>query len=175
ATPASTTDPEARNYRQSGTVGAKLAYLGHTRMENRTGLMVDAEVSQADGYGERETAQKLLTRRPGKRRQTVGADKGYDTRDFVTACRAQRISAHIARNTERPGGSALDGRTTRHRGYETSWKVRKRIEEGLGWAKTIGQIRQVKVRGKARVNDVFLLTFVGWNLTRMRNLQARCV
>lgn len=173
-THASTTDPEARNYRKSGPVGAKLAYLGHTLMENRHGLMVEAEVSQADGYGERETAQKLLSRLPGKRRKTLGADKGYDTKGFVGACRGQRITPHIARNTRRRGGSALDGRTTRHAGYEASMKVRKRIEEGFGWAKTIGQIRQVKVRGKMRVNDVFLLTFVGWNLTRMRNIQGRC-
>lgn len=121
------------------------------------------------------SAKRPRSYSPGKRCKTVGADKDYDTRDFAKACRAQRISAHIARNTERPGGSALDERTTRHRGYATSLKVRKRIEGGFGWAKTIGQIRQVKVRGKARVNDVFLLTFAGWNLTRMRTLQPRCV
>src|SRR5699024_8019586 len=108
---------------------------------------------------------------PGKRRKTLGADKGYDTKAFVQACRRRRITPHIARNTNRPGGSALDGRTTRHQGYARSLKVRQRIEEGFGWAKTIGQMRQVKVRGKYRVNDLFLLTFTGWNLIRMRNLQ----
>src|SRR5699024_10674657 len=132
----STTDPEARNYRKSGTVGAKLGYLGHTLMDNRHGLMVDAEVSPADGYGERNTAQKILDRLPGKRRKTLGADKGYDTRDFVQACRRRRFTRHRARNTTRPGASALEGRTPRHSGYASSLKVRKRIEEGFGWAKT---------------------------------------
>lgn len=173
-THASTTDPEARNYRKSATVGAKLAYLGHTLMENRNGLMVDAQVSQADGHGERESARKMLSRLPGRRRKTVGADKGYDTKDFVAACRALNVTPHIACNTGRPGGSALDRRTTRHKGYESSLKVRKRIEEGFGWGKTIGQLRQVKHRGKARVDDVFKLTYIGWNLIRMRNLQGRC-
>lgn len=174
ATHASTTDPEARSYKKSKKVGAKLGYLGHTLMENRNGLMVDARVSHADGFGERDTARKMLSKLPGKRRKTVGADKGYDTRDFVRACRGQNITPHVARNTKRPGGSAVDGRTTRHTGYEVSVTIRKRIEEGFGWAKTIGQMRQVKVRGKARVNDAFMLTFIGWNLTRMRTLQAKC-
>src|SRR5699024_5595067 len=165
-THAFTKEPEGRHYRNTGTVGPKPGYLGHTLMDNRHGLMVDAEVSPADGYGERNTAQKMLDRLPGKRRKTLGADKGYDTRDFVQACRRRRITPHLARNTNRPGGSALDGRTTRHSGYASSLKVRKRIEEGFGWAKTIGQMRQVKVRGKERVNDMFLLTFTGWNLIR---------
>lgn len=174
ATHASTTDPQARNYKKAQTAEAKLGYLGHTLMENRNGLMVDAEVSQADGYGERTTAHKMLARLPGKRRKTVGADKGYDTKDFVASCRKGKITPHIARNTKRRGGSALDGRTTRHKGYAASLKVRKRIEEGFGWGKTIGQIRQVKHRGKTRVDDVFKLTYIGWNLIRMRNLQGRC-
>lgn len=174
ATHASTTDPESRNYKKAHTAEAKLGYLGHTLMENRNGLMVDAEVSQADGFGERTTASKMLSRLPGKRRKTVGADKGYDTKDFVNACRGGKITPHIARNTKRRGGSALDGRTTRHKGYEVSLKVRKRIEEGFGWGKTIGQIRQVKHRGKARIGDVFKLTYIGWNLIRMRNVQGRC-
>ena len=173
-THASTTDPEARNYRKARTVGAKLAYLGHTLMENRHGLMVDAKVSQADGYGERETAKQMLGDLPGRRRKTVAADKGYDTRGFVAACRDMNVTPHIARNTRRSGGSALDRRTTRHEGYGISLRIRKRIEEGFGWAKTIGQIRQVKFRGKGRVNDVFMLTMMGWNLTRMRNLQGSC-
>jgi IS5 family transposase len=173
-THASTTDPEARSYKKAKKVGAKLGYLGHTLMENRHGIMVDARVSQADGFAERDTARKMLKSLPGKRRKTLGADKGYDTRDFVEACRQDNITPHVACNDQRPGGSAIDGRTSRHAGYEASIKVRKRIEEGFGWAKTIGQMRQVKVRGKARVNDVFMLTFIGWNLTRMRNLGDQC-
>src|SRR5699024_4428405 len=113
ATHASSTDPQARNYKKALTAEAKLGYLGHTLMENRNGLMVDAEVSQADGFGERTTAHRMLSRLPGKRRKTVGADKGYDTKDFVTVCRKRNITPHIARNTKRRGGSALDGRTTR--------------------------------------------------------------
>ena len=173
-THASTTDPEARNYKKAKGAEARLAYLGHTLMENRNGLIVEACVSEATGYAEREQALGMLEKLPGKKRRTVGADKGYDTQGFVAGCRERRITPHVACNTRRKGGSALDGRTTRHAGYKTSIKCRKRIEEGFGWAKTVGPIRQAMVRGSARVNDLFMLTFIGYNLTRMRNIQARC-
>lgn len=144
-------------------------------MENRNGLIVDACVSEANGRAEREEALRMLEKLPGRKRRTVGADKGYDTQGFVADCRERGITPHVARNTQRKGGSALDGRTTRHEGYATSIKLRKRIEEGFGWAKTVGPIRQAMVRGTERVNDLFMLTFIGYNLTRIRNIQARCV
>lgn len=170
----SKTDPEARNYKKSASSEAKLAFLGHSLIENRNGLVVDVEVSQADGHGERDAAIEMLSRLPGSHRKTVGADKNYDTKGFVASCQGMRITPHVAQNTKRKGGSAIDGRTTRHPGYEISQKKRKRVEEPFGWGKTVGLFRQVKVRGLARVNAVFQMTMIGWNLTRMRNLLGQC-
>ena len=141
-------------------------------MENRNELIVKAKVSEANGTAERDTALELLSALPGKRRKTVGADKAYDVESFIEDCRAQRITPHVARNDKRPGGSNLDGRSTRHAGYEISQRKRKRIEETFGWGKLIGLIRQVKVRGLERVNAVYLMTCMGWNLTRMRTLMT---
>lgn len=172
-THASTTDPEARSYKKSKGAESKMAYLGHTTMENRNGLIVSAKASLAAGTAERDTAIEMLAELPGLRRKTVGADKGYDTRGFTASCRGIGVTPHVAQNVKRRGGSAIDGRTTRHEGYQASMKVRKRIEEGFGWGKTIGLIRQVKVRGLDRVNAVFNMTFIGWNLTRMVNLQEQ--
>lgn len=171
----STTDPDARNYKKSNGGEAKMAYLGHTLMENRNGLIVKAQVSQADGKAERRVGIEMIEALEGKKRRTLGADKNYDTAEFVAQCRERNVTPHVAQNVKRKGGSAIDGRTSRHIGYEISQRIRKRIEEGFGWGKTIGQIRQVKVRGKDRVNAVFQMTFIGWNLTRMRNLQGSCV
>lgn len=168
----STTDPDCRNYKKSSGSEAKLTFIGHSVMENRNGLIVTAKVSEANGTAERDTALELLTELPGKRRKTVGADKLYDTEDFITQCRAQHITPHVACNDKRRGGSQLDARTTRHTGYSISQRIRKRIEETFGWGKEIGLIRQVKVRGLAKVNDIYLLTCMGWNLVRMRNLLA---
>jgi len=167
----SRTDPEARNYKKSQGSEAKMGYLGHTLMENRNGLIVKAKVTQASGSAEREAALAMLADLPGKHRRTLGADKDYDTKSFVEDCRKKRVTPHVAMNTKRKGGSAIGGRTSRHEGYTVSQRIRKRIEEGFGWGKTIGLIRQVKVRGEKRVNGVFLMTFIGWNLTRMKNLQ----
>jgi IS5 family transposase len=144
-------------------------------MENRNGLIVSAKASLATGTAERDTAIEMLAELPGSRRKTVGADKGYDTQGFTDSCRGMGVTPHVAQNDKRRGGSAIDGRTTRHEGYQASMKVRKRIEEGFGWGKTIGLIRQVKVRGLGRVNAVFNMTFIGWNLTRMVNLQEQSV
>ena len=171
----SRTDSEARNYKKSKGSEAKMAYLGHTLMENRHGLIVKADASLADGYAERDTALEQLKALPGKHKKSVGADKNYDTKAFVKGCRDSNITPHVARNDKRRGGSAIDGRTSRHEGYQVSQKIRKRIEEGFGWGKTIGLIRQVKVRGLARVNAVLNFTFIGWNLVRMRNLQDQSV
>ncbi|GAA5444745.1 IS5 family transposase ISBusp2 [Microbulbifer sp. NBRC 101763] len=174
-THASTTDPDSRIYKKSQGSEAKLGYLGHTTMDNRNGLIVNAKVSLATGTAERETALDVLSELPGSKPKTVGADKGYDTRGFVESCRGLGVTPHVAQNGKRPGGSAIDGRTTRHTGYQASLKVRKRIEEGFGWGKNIGLIRQIKVRGLDRVNEVFDVTFIGWNLTRMKNLQNQSV
>ena len=169
----STTDSDARNYKKSKGDKAKLSYMGHSVIENRNGLVVKTRATLASGCAERETAIALLDDLPGKHRKTVGADKHYDTRDFVACCRKRKITPHVACNEKRKGGSAINGLTTRHKGYKTSMKIRKRVEEPFGWAKTIGLLRQVKVRGLALVNDVVNLTFIGWNLIRMKNLQAQ--
>lgn len=167
----SRTDPEAKNYKKSKGSEAKMSYLGHTLMENRNGLIVKAKVTQSSGSAERNAALDMLDELPGKQRRTLGADKGYDTQEFVKHCRERNVTPHVAMNVERKGGSALDARTSRHEGYTISQRIRKRIEEGFGWGKTIGLIRQVKVRGEKRVDGVFLMTFIGWNLTRMKNMQ----
>ncbi|MEQ8694265.1 MAG: IS5 family transposase [Gammaproteobacteria bacterium] len=172
-THASTTDPEARMYRKSHVGAARLCFAGHVLMENRNGLAVDAMVSVADGKSEREAALEMLARRPGAR-VTVGADKGYDTRDFIESVRALGVTPHIAQNTTRRGGSGIDNRTTRHPGYLLSQVIRKRIEEIFGWGKTIGSMRKTKFRGVARVGFDTLLTMAGYNLVRMRRLIYDC-
>lgn len=170
----SKTDPDARSYKKSKGSEAKMAYLGHTLMENRNGLIVGARISHATGKAEREIALELLATLPGEHRKTVGADKNYDTADFISQCRTIKITPHVAQNDKRRGGSAIDKRTTRHKGYQASMKVRKRVEEPFGWGKTIGPIRQIMVRGLDKANQVLNLTFIGWNLRRMVNIRGRC-
>lgn len=171
-THASTTDPEARLAKKTRGSESRMAYMGHTVMENRNGLVVKAAASLATGTAEREVAIELLAQLPGTHRKTVGADKNYDTHGFVAACRGIKVTPHVARNENRPGGSAIDGRTSRHAGYKVSMRQRKRVEEPFGWGKKIGPIRQVMVRGRDKVHSLFQLTMMGWNLVRMRNLQA---
>jgi transposase len=166
----STTDPEARLFRKGHNTAAILAYQGHVLMENRTGLVVGAVVTQADGYGERTAALTLLDTVPGSHRKTLGADKGYDTREFVAACRQRGVTPHVASHTTRWGGSAVDGRTTRHSGYAASQVARKRIEEHFGWAKTVGRIRQTMYRGLKRVDQQFKLTMTASNIVRMARI-----
>ena len=140
ATHASTTDPDARLYRKSNNAEARLAYLGHLLIENRHGLIADAMATHADGYAEREAALRLVHaqgRRAPWRRRTVGADKAYDTYDFVEGARARGTTPHVTQNLTRPGGSAIDARTTRHDGYAKSQHARPRIEPAFGWLKTI--------------------------------------
>jgi transposase len=168
----SKTDGDARLARKGPGKEARLSYLGHTVMENRNGLIVKAAASHATGKAERDVAASLLGELPGTKRRTVGADKNYDTAGFVAACRAMNVTPHVARNDNRAGGSAIDGRTSRHAGYKVSQRSRKRVEEPFGWGKSIGLIRQMKVRGLSKVNSVFVLTMIGWNLTRMRTLQG---
>lgn len=172
ATHESKTDGDARMARKGHGKEARLSYMGHSVMENRNGLIVKAAASRATGKAEREVAASLLAQLPGMKKRTVGADKNYDTAGFVKDCRAMNITPHVAQNSNRPGGSAIDGRTSRHEGYAISQKSRKRVEEPFGWGKTVGLIRQMKVRGLSKVNGVFMLTMIGWNLTRMRALQG---
>ena len=171
-THASTTDPEAKLYRKSAGTTAKLAYLGHAVSENRHGLIVAAQVTQASGTAERSAAIDMLGELCGPRRCTLAADKGYDTREFVRQTRELNITPHVAQNLERRGGSAINARTTRHVGYALSIKARKRIEESFGWAKDIGVLRRPKLRGRRKIEFATLLTFTGYNLVRMRNLLA---
>lgn len=140
-------------------------------MENRNGLVVSAVVTHADGFGERRAAVAMLEAMPATSgRRSVGADKAYDTVDFVAACRQRNVSPHVACNDTRNGGSAIDGRTTRHASYRLSQVVRKRIEEHFGWGKTIGRIRQTVFRGLRRVDQQFKLTLTASNLMRLARM-----
>ena len=146
-------------------------YMGHVLMENRHGLVVDGDLTEASGTAERDTAVDMLAERPGTQRITVGGDKLYDTKGFVAELRQLRATPHVAQNdTNRR--SAIDARTTRHSGYDVSQRVRKRIEEIFGWGKDVGPIRKTKFRGKDRVGFQLLLTLAGYNLIRMRNILA---
>lgn len=170
-THASTTDPEARLYRKSSTHASRLSFAAHILTENRNGLVMVSTVTEADGFAERDAAEKMLGNvTNGKRRITVAADKNYDTRGFVKAARKLKVTPHVARNTERKGGSAIDGRTIRHSGYAVSQRFRKRIEEVFGWLKTTGQFRQTRYRGVTKINWYFTLAVSAYNLVRMRNL-----
>ena len=170
ATHQSTTDPDAQLVRKSRGQAAIRAYRGHVLMENRHGLVVQAQATQVVGASEPATALTLATAIPGNRRATLGGDKGYDTAEFVTGCRDLTITPHVAQNINAHRGSAIDGRTTRHPGYAISQRYRKRVEEVFGWLKTIGQLRKLHHRGTALVNWVFLLRTTAYNLIRMRNL-----
>ena len=135
------------------------------------GLVVNVQASPSEGTAERDIAAEMLAdvAQPGKR-VTVGADKAYDTRGFVKACREVNVTPHVAQNTRRIGGSAIDARTTRHVGYEISQRKRKRIEQCFGWGKLVGPMRQVMVRGLDKVDQLLTLTMAAYNLTRLRTL-----
>lgn len=170
-THASTTDPESKLYRKSSTHEAHLSFAAHLLTENRNGLVVASTVTEADGLAERAAAEAMISKvAPRKRRITVAADKNYDTKGFVKTMRGLKVAPHVARNTERRGGSALDGRTTRHSGYAVSQKSRKRIEEVFGWLKMVGLFRQTRYRGVSKINWYFTLAVTAYNLVRMRNL-----
>ena len=169
-THASTSDPEARLYKKGKGKEAKLCFMGHALMENRNGLIVETETTQADGYGERRAALAMINRRcPGEKQITLGADKGYDTADFVADLRTMNVTPHVAAKVK---GSALDGRTTRHAGYLVSQKKRKLIEEAFGWGKTVGTAAKTMLRGAARVGFQFTLNMAAYNLARMPKLLA---
>jgi len=165
-THASTTDPEARLAKKGKGKEAKLCFTGHVLMENRTGLAVDVQVTTATGTAERDAALIMLDKVPGKHRITVGGDKGYDTRDFVTACRGLSVTPHVARRQH----TIVDGRTTRHEGYKVSQRIRKRVEEIFGWIKTVGGGRKLRYKGIARNQLWAELTAAAFNLVRMAKL-----
>jgi len=161
--------PTARLYRKSSNTAAQLGYLGHALMENRNGLAVDGRLTLATGTAEREAALDMIESIDGSSRVTLGADKGYDTVDFVADCRARGVTPHVAQNTTRRR-SAIDDRTTRHEGYEISQRKRKRVDEIFGWDKVVGGIRKVRVRGLDRVGALFTFSLAAFNLVRMRKL-----
>ena len=168
----STTDPEARMARKSNATAAKLSYAGHLLMEHRNALLVDIELSEANGYAERDTALEMLSRLPAsQRRRTVAGDKGYDTKDFVAEVRERGFTPHIAPNTTRQQ-STIDGRTTRHEGHAVSQRIRKRIEEPFGWIKTIAGGRKLRYIGRARNRAWFLITGAVYNIIRIAALDA---
>jgi hypothetical protein len=167
----SRTDPDARLYRKSQNAEALPYYMGHALMENRHGLVVDQRLTQATGKAEREAAIAMLAAQPGATPKTVGADKGYDTADFVADCRAIGVTPHVAQNTKNRA-SAIDERTTRHPGYAASQIIRKLIETLFGDGKQHGTLRQLKLRGLARAELVFAMTMTAVNLRRLPKLFA---
>jgi transposase len=171
----STTDPDARLARKSGGHESKLAYCGNVLIENRNGLVVDTELRQCSGTAERDAAIIMAERVDGVERITLAADKGYDTKDFVQEMRGMNVTPHVSQNLKRPGGSAIDSRTTRHEGYQVSQRKRKRIEEVFGWVKTVGTLRKTRHRGLETVGWVFTFTVTAYNLVRMRNLMSQVV
>jgi transposase len=171
----STTDPDALLARKGSGKEAKLSYNGNLLTENRNGFIITTEVFPATGTAERHAAMLMLEQIPGGHRVTVGADKAYDTKDFVCECRNMKVTPHVAQNTKRSGGSAIDGRTVRHDGYDVSQKKRKRIEECFGWLKTIALMRKVRHRGIEKVGWVFTFAAAAYNLVRLRKLLANPV
>jgi len=166
----SKTDPDARLARKGKGKEAKLSYNGNLLVENRHGLIVNAELLQANGRAERDAALLMLEQVPGDGRITVGGDKGFDTAEFVAECRHMNVTPHVAQNTGRAGGSAIDARTTRHSGYAVSQRKRKRIEECFGWLKDIALLRKLKHRGLFKVAWIFTFAAAAYNLVRMRKL-----
>ena len=142
-------------------------------MEHRSGLIVDATVTPADGFGERDAALQMIERRPGHHRLTLAADKGYDTRDFVAALRTMAVTPHVAQfPTTARRRSAIDRRTTRHPGYAHSQRYRKRVEQAFGWMKTVGGLRKLRHRGGPLVTWIFTFTAAAYNIVRLRRLLA---
>lgn len=173
ATHASSTDPEALLARKSSATAAKLSYAGHLLMENRNALIVDIELTPATGFAEREAAIEMLKRLPKtRRRRTLAADKGYDTKDFVAEARKLNVTAHVAQNTTNRR-SAIDARTTRHAGHRVSQRIRKRIEEPFGWVKTIGGGRKLRYKGRRRNRAWFLIAGGVYNIIRIAALDAQ--
>jgi transposase len=166
----SVTDPDARLYRKGEGKEAKLCYMGHALMENRSGLVVEASLSRADGHAERNAALSMIEPRADRAvRITLGADKGYDAEDFVNELRSMNVTPHVAAKSK---GSAIDGRTTRRAGYAISQRIRKRIEEPFGWSKTVGLAAKTMLRGLERVGGQFIFNLAAYNLVRLPKLVA---
>lgn len=173
ATHRSATDPEAMLYRKGKGMEAKLSYIGHALMENHSGLFVDARLTLVSGHAERLAALEMIEARagsgPSRAGVTVGADKGYDEAEFVAGLREAGVTPHVAQKTR---FSAIDGRTTRHEGYRISQRIRKRIEEGFGWVKTIGGLRKSRFVGRDKTDWAFTLAVAAYNLVRLPKLLA---
>ena len=170
ATHRSTTDPEALLYRKGPGMEAKLCYIGHGLMENRSGLIVDTRLTQVSGHAERLAALEMIEPYADRPRAiTLGADKGYDAADFVEELRTLNVRPHVAQKRRQ---SAIDGRTTRHAGYATSQRIRKRIEEAFGWIKTIAGLRKTRFIGRARTDWAFTFAAAAYNLVRLPKLLA---
>lgn len=169
----STTDADARLYRK-GKTASELSFIGHTLSDNRHGLIASAVVTTADGYAEREAAKVMIADAKQvadeKAQITLGADKGYDAAEFIEALTDLKVQPHVAQNT-RNRKSAVPDHIAATAGYVISQQKRKLIEQGFGWAKFIGPIRQVMVRGLKKVDQLFVLTMAAYNLTRMRTLE----
>jgi len=163
----SSTDPQSRLYKKGEFTEAKLRYMAHALSENRHGLVVDVETTQANGRAELDAAHTMIERSVKKSGATIGADKGYDTAEFVDGLKRRNLKAHIARKTT---GSAVDGRTARGKSYAMSLRRRKMIEEAFGWIKTVGGLRKTKHKGLPKLAGQTLLTFAVYNLTQLLNL-----
>lgn len=163
-------DPEAKLFRKSKGQAAKLNYMGHVLMEHRHGLIVDVEVTQANGTAEREAALEMLDRLPPRKRRTAAADKAYDTKQFVEDCRDRGVTPHVAMNISGSRDSAIDARTSRHAGYLVSQRIRKRIEECFGWCKDGRPLRKMKVYGQRKVEFITTLTVGIYTLLRVTKL-----
>jgi IS5 family transposase len=170
----STTDPDARLYKKSYGKESRLSYLGHALVENRNGLIAAAMVTQADGYAERDAALLMLQQKQEgcSRRITVGADKAYDSEDFVRTVRELNVTPHVAKN-DKVRSSNLDRRTTRHPGYAVSLSRRWLVEKGFGWLKQTGPLRQVKLRGLEKVDWLFVFSCAAHNLIRLPKILAQ--
>jgi hypothetical protein len=172
-THASTTDPDARRHRKGPGKAAKLCVMGHALMENRNGLIVGAVAPRASGHAERLAARHLVEPHADRPRPvTLGAAKGFDTRDFVAELREINVTPHLAQNTSNGRRSAIDGRTTRHAGYAVSQRIRTRIEEAFGWAKTVAGLRKARHRGLAKIDWQFTFAMAAYNLVRLPKLFA---
>jgi transposase len=168
-THASKSDPDALLYRKGSGMGAKLCSIGHALMENRNGIFVDTRLTRVFGHAERLAALDMIEPFADRPRAiTLGGDKNFDTKDFVMELREINVTPHVAQNTSRT--SAIDGRTTRHRGYAASQRIRKRIEEGFGWMKTVAGLRKTKYRGLETVGWAFTFGATAYNLVRLPKL-----
>ena len=166
----SSSDPAALLARKSNAHPAVPSYRGHGLMDHRHDLIVDCRVTLADGYGEREAAKAMAAELSGAHQNTIGADKNDDTKGFVAEVRRLGVTPHVVQNTARPGGSAIDGRTTRHKGYTQSINARRGIEKVFGWIKQFAGLRQFKLRGEDNVSAVVGLHVIAYNLIRLGNI-----